>query len=110
MDLTRMGTDSAVSERAQSIFGQILVTAAFLLVLLVATACRVENSPPPAEGGTPQGQGCNANYAGACLDSNASDYDCAGGSGNGPEYTGPVQVVGYDEYGLDSDGDGIGCE
>ena len=39
-----------------------------------------------------------------------SDYDCAAGSGNGPYYTGRVRVIGYDEYGLDRDGDGIGCE
>jgi hypothetical protein len=52
---------------------------------------------------------CNPNYSG-CLDPNSSDYDCAGGSGNGPDYTGMVQVLGYDEYGLDADGDGIGCE
>lgn len=53
---------------------------------------------------------CHPSYTGACLDPNASDYDCAGGSGNGPKYTGPVQVVGYDEYGLDTDDDGYGCE
>jgi hypothetical protein len=53
---------------------------------------------------------CDPNYAGACLDPNASDYDCAGGSGNGPKYVGRVQVVGSDHYGLDADGDGIGCE
>jgi hypothetical protein len=52
---------------------------------------------------------CNPNYGG-CLDPYASDYDCAGGSGDGPEYTGTVEVIGYDEYGLDEDGDGIGCE
>jgi hypothetical protein len=52
---------------------------------------------------------CNPNYSG-CLDPYASDYDCAGGSGDGPEYTGTVEVTGYDEYGLDDDGDGIGCE
>ena len=40
----------------------------------------------------------------------ASDVDCAGGSGNGPAYTGRVQVIGPDVYGLDNDGDGIGCE
>jgi hypothetical protein len=39
-----------------------------------------------------------------------SDYDSAGGSGNGPYYTGPVRVVGDDHYGLDRDGDGLGCE
>jgi hypothetical protein len=39
------------------------------------------------------------------------DYDCAGGSGNGPNYvTGPVYVVGYDEFDLDRDGDGVACE
>jgi len=27
-----------------------------------------------------------------------------------PNVQGPVQVVGTDIYGLDSDGDGIGCE
>ena len=47
---------------------------------------------------------------GACLDPNASDYDCADGSGNGPRYTGTVRVVGDDEFGLDPDGDGFGCE
>jgi hypothetical protein len=40
----------------------------------------------------------------------SSDYDCAGGEGNGPAYTGTVRVVGYDIYGLDADGDGWGCE
>jgi endonuclease YncB( thermonuclease family) len=39
-----------------------------------------------------------------------SDVDCAGGSGNGPRYTGPVRVYGSDPYGLDSDNDGYGCE
>ncbi len=54
---------------------------------------------------------CDPNYTGACLKPNVSDYDCAGGSGNGPYYVeGPVYVVGVDHYGLDSDGDGVGCE
>lgn len=38
------------------------------------------------------------------------DVDCAGGSGDGPRYTGPVTVTGSDPYGLDADGDGYGCE
>lgn len=65
------------------------------------------------DGSTTQGEeagNCDPNYAGACLDPNASDYDCAGGSGDGPLYTGEVTVVGEDRYGLDSDGGGIGCE
>lgn len=55
-------------------------------------------------------QSCNPNYSGACVP-NASDVDCAGGSGNGPAYVrGPVYVVGVDVYGLDRDGDGVACE
>jgi len=54
--------------------------------------------------------GCDPNYADACVPI-ASDVDCAGGSGNGPKYVqGPVRVVGTDIYGLDRDGDGIGCD
>jgi hypothetical protein len=70
----------------------------------------VAKAPPTLLGGTGGGGGCHPSYSGACLDPNASDYDCAGGSGDGPLYTGYVQVVGPDEYGLDSDGDGAGCE
>lgn len=55
-------------------------------------------------------QNCHSGYEGACLDPNASDYDCIGGSGNGPYYTGRVRVVGPDVFGLDRDHDGIGCE
>lgn len=53
---------------------------------------------------------CDPNYTGACLDPDALDYDCVGGSGDGPRYTGTVVVVGNDHFGLDRDGDGIGCE
>jgi hypothetical protein len=53
---------------------------------------------------------CDPNYEGACLDPNAIDYDCEGGSGDGPQYIGRVQVVGDDHYGLDRDGDGAGCD
>ena len=52
---------------------------------------------------------CDLNYADACVPI-ASDVDCAGGSGNGPEYVqGPLRVVGTDIYGLDRDGDGVAC-
>ena len=48
---------------------------------------------------------------GAALSSGTGDYDCAGGSGNGPNYVnGPIQVGPSDPYGLDADGDDIGCE
>lgn len=53
---------------------------------------------------------CDPSYTGACLDPYASDYDCEGGSGDGPLYTGAVVVVGDDHYELDADSDGYGCE
>ena len=55
-------------------------------------------------------ESCDPNYEGACLKPESSDYDCAGGSGDGPDYTGPVRVVGSDPHGLDRDGDGSACE
>jgi len=62
-----------------------------------------------AESGSGEGGSCTPGYS-PCLPP-ASDYDCAGGSGDGPEYvSGPVYVSGSDPYGLDSDGDGVGCE
>lgn len=66
-------------------------------------------SPQPTLG---SGQGdCHPSYEGACLKIGAGDYDCAGGAGNGPNYVrGPVRIVGPDEFGLDGDGDGLGCE
>lgn len=37
-------------------------------------------------------------------------HDCAGGSGDGPAYTGPVRVTGTDVCDLDADSDGFTCE
>jgi len=52
---------------------------------------------------------CDPNYSG-CVPV-ASDVDCAGGGGNGPEYVqGPIEVIGEDIYRLDGDGDRIACE
>jgi len=57
------------------------------------------------------GSDCHPSYEGACLKKDASDYDCAGGSGNGPYYVrGPIKVVGPDVFDLDRDGDGIACD
>jgi hypothetical protein len=55
-------------------------------------------------------QTCDPNYDGACVPI-SSDVDCAGGSGNGPDYvSGPVYIVGADIYELDRNNDGVGCE
>jgi hypothetical protein len=76
----------------------------------------VSPPPPPApppppdpepEPPTPPG-GCHPSYE-PCVPM-ASDVDCAAGTGDGPAYTGTVQVVGPDVYDLDRDGDGVGCE
>jgi len=54
---------------------------------------------------------CDPNYEGACLDPNASDFDCEGGEGDGPRFVqGPIRVVGDDPFDLDRDGNGIACE
>ncbi len=77
-----------------------------------STTAPPTTAPPSTSAQTTIGTttGCDPNYAGACVPI-ASDVDCAGGSGNGPAYVqGPVQVIGTDIYGLDHDGDGVGCE
>lgn len=66
--------------------------------------------PTPIPTVAPTQQACHPSYTGACLNPNASDYDCIGGSGDGPFYTGKVFVVGPDVFGLDRDNDGVGCE
>lgn len=69
--------------------------------------------PPPPPASVPLVQptnNCHPSYAGVCVPFD-SDVDCAGGSGNGPSYaSGPLRVVGNDEYDLDRDGDGIACD
>ena len=70
----------------------------------------VTKTPPkPAVTKTKPTSNCHPSYSG-CLKMNAGDYDCAGGSGNGPNYTGTVRVYGSDPFGLDRDNDGWGCE
>jgi hypothetical protein len=70
--------------------------------------CPPPPQPPSSGGGGGGGTDCQG-YS-PCLPP-GPDVDCAGGSGDGPRYVeGPVQVTGSDPYGLDSDGDGIGCE
>jgi micrococcal nuclease len=75
-----------------------------------------EPTPKPTPKPTPRPTSrpkpsCHPSYVGVCLKRGIGDYDCAGGSGNGPNYIdGPFRVVGYDEFGLDRDNDGWGCE
>lgn len=92
-------TDGAETSREQS--GERVSKAPVTQVTKVGT--KVAAAPKPAAS-------CHASYTGACVPIGVSDVDCAGGSGNGPFYVGTVSVVGYDEYGLDKDGDGVACE
>jgi hypothetical protein len=70
-----------------------------------AAAAAAEPEPQPE----PAAADCHPSYD-PCLKPDSADYDCAGGEGDGPDYTGFVTVTGPDDYGLDSDGDGTGCE
>jgi hypothetical protein len=79
------------------------------VVVAIAWVISIPGGEETARGGGGSAQ-CDPSYEGECLDPDASDYDCTGGTGNGPEYVGFVEVVGSDPYGLDADGDGFGCE
>jgi hypothetical protein len=64
-------------------------------------------------GGGGGGSSCTPGYSPCLVYHGGADYDCAGGSGDGPYYTKPgvvYSVTGSDPYGLDSDNDGRGCE
>jgi pyruvate/2-oxoglutarate dehydrogenase complex dihydrolipoamide acyltransferase (E2) component len=84
-------------------------SSAITLVIAKALPPPPTTQPPPPP--TTPSRSCHPSYEGACLDLTASDYDCAGGSGNGPKYVqGPVRVHPPDPYDLDADDDGLGCE
>ena len=62
-------------------------------------------------GGQAAAQSCHSSYQEVCIAPGNSYVDCAGSIGDGPRYArGPFPVVGPDQYGLDRDRDGIGCE
>jgi len=68
--------------------------------LAISNVVRPVAEPPPSS--------CTPGYR-PCLPP-ASDYDCAGGSGDGPKYAnGTIYVSGPDIYDLDADGDGVAC-
>jgi beta-lactam-binding protein with PASTA domain len=79
----------------------------------------VAKAPPPppstaspAPPSTAPSRDCHPSYPDVCLRPDASDYDCEGGSGNGPYYvSGPLRVLPPDPFDLDgNDNDGWGCE
>jgi endonuclease YncB( thermonuclease family) len=79
-------------------------------VRLSTSDCRPQRPSAPPPPPPPQRPPRNCQGYDPCLPPGA-DVDCADGSGNGPRYVeGPVDVRGDDPYGLDNDGDGVGCE
>ena len=82
---------------------------AALVLLVLATSLAAWQSAATATA-TKSKPSCHPSYKLKCLKPNAYDYDCVGGSGNGPLYTGLVKVVGPDVFRLDADHDGWGCE
>jgi hypothetical protein len=70
--------------------------------------------PDGGEGGGGGGGGgnCDPSYTNVCLKDGIGDYDCYGGSGDGPNYTPPgvvVRVIGADPFHLDANHDDYAC-
>ena len=96
---TTSGSDGVVLNESP-MSGQPLRPHSFVTIVVSHVVRPVATTPTHA-------QSCTPGYS-PCLPP-ASDYDCAGGSGDGPKYTGLVRVTGSDPYDLDADGDGWGC-
>lgn len=83
------------------------------------TGPETPGGPTGDEPGNGGGGGVPAGDCAAYVDSGdwcmdwVSDYDCEGGTGDGPGYAPPeVRLLdpAVDPFGLDRDGDGVGCE
>jgi hypothetical protein len=81
-----------------------------LITIAIAAVVALPVAANSAAGPTRTARKCHPSYKLKCLKPNAYDYDCIGGSGNGPLYIGLVKVVGPDVFRLDADHDGWGCE
>ena len=88
---------------AQSVSAGTEVRAGRTIRLVISKGPKPQPSPQP----------CTSGYSPCLVYHGGADYDCYGGSGNGPYYTEPgvvYTVSGSDPYDLDADGDGSGCE
>jgi hypothetical protein len=102
----RAGTVISQSRQAGA---SVLPDSRIPLVVAKAPPPPPSTAPPPPT--TTPSRNCDPSYPDACLDPDAVDYDCAGGSGDGPKYVeGPIRVLPPDPFDLDRDGDGWGCE
>jgi hypothetical protein len=81
----------------------------FTLFSTAATAAVMSIPIVTSTAGAGPVAGCNPNYD-PCVP-NAEDVDCLPGEGNGPAFIDyRVTVTGQDEYDLDRNGDGFGCD
>lgn len=107
------GVEVAGAQPTGATTGSTGATTGSTIIVPATTAPPTTGAPPPpttvvVQPLLPQ-TSCHPSYA-PCVPID-DDVDCAGGSGNGPSYvSGPIRVIGDDEYGLDDDGDGVGCE
>jgi beta-lactam-binding protein with PASTA domain len=103
---SRAGTVISQSRQAGA---SVLPDSTITLVVAKAPPPPPSTAPPPPT--TTPSRNCDPSYPDVCLDPGAVDYDCAGGSGDGPKYVeGPIRVLAPDPFDLDRDGDGWGCE
>lgn len=100
---------STVSEPAATVTAQSTLTNTVRVTVTRTVRATVTLAGQPAAASTSPAEDCTPGYS-PCIPP-GPDVDCAGGSGDGPRYVqGPVYVTGSDPYGLDRDGDGVGCE
>ena len=89
---------------SQSISAGTEVRASRTIRLVISKGPKPQPSPQP---------NCTSGYSPCLVYHGGADYDCYGGSGNGPYYTEPgvvYTVSGSDPYDLDADNNGSGCE
>lgn len=108
--------DLSVDPAEKDALGNLLVSCGAVPPTTTTTTTAPPPPPPPppttavAAPPPPPANNCTPGYS-PCLPP-SSDYDCLGGSGDGPSYTGTVSVdhAYGDPYDLDRDGNGVGCQ
>ncbi len=103
--LYRLGLRFGVTVGALKAANGLVGNTIYVGQVLVIPGAGTSVTPPQPSGN------CDPSYPDVCLRIGIGDYDCADGSGDGPNYVrGPIRVLAPDPFGLDDDGDGIGCE
>lgn len=104
----RFSSGTVISQSSKAGAG-VLPDTVVALVIAKAPPPPPTTAPPPPTTAAPRN--CDPAYPDVCLHDGIGDYDCAGGTGNGPNYVeGPIRVLPPDPFDLDGNGDGIGCE